>query len=295
MDFLLLLELAINGIFVGLMYGLVAAGLVLIYKTSGIANLAQGALAMMGAYLVWAFSFFLGLPVYVALVLGALAMFGFGMLIERGALRRMIGQPAIMTIMLTIGLEITLRGLLPGIFGVSVKRLDLGISNAPVFLGELLLNRSILIGGAVSLVLIIATIFFFNSRFGVMMRAVSDDQMASWAVGIRVERAIAVAWGISAVLATASGALWGMTQGVDWSLSLLLIKALAIAILGGLDSLPGVAIAGVIVGLAESLATGILDPIVGGGTRDVVASVIILITLLVRPHGLFGREHIERV
>ncbi|MHA7870651.1 MAG: branched-chain amino acid ABC transporter permease [Salipiger thiooxidans] len=295
MDIYLLTELAINGVFVGLMYALVAAGLVLIYKTSGVANLAQGALAMMGGYAIWALGAFLGLPIWVALPLALVLMYLVGILIERLALRRMVGQPVIMAIMLTIGIEILLRGLLPGIFGASVKRLDLGISNAPLFVGDLLLNRAILIGGSVSLVLILAAMAFFNSRLGVMMRAVADDQMASWSIGIRVERAIAMAWGLSAALATASGALWGVTQGVDWSLSLLLIKALAIAILGGLDSLPGVAIAGILVGLAESLATGILDPLVGGGTRDVVASVIILATLLLRPHGLLGRDHIERV
>lgn len=295
MDLLLLLELGVNGIFVGLMYALLAAGIVLIYKTSGIANLAQGALAMTGAYVVVALGQWLGAPIWVVIPLALALMFGLGVLLERVALRRMIGQPVIMVIMLTIGLEIFLRGVMPGLFGAAVKKLDLGIPNTPVFLGELFLNRSTMIGGVVSLLLILLSIFFFNSRYGIIMRAVSDNQTASWSVGIRVERAIAVAWGLAAVMAATSGVLWGATQGVDWSLSLLLIKALAIAILGGLDSIIGVLIAGVIVGLAESLATGILDPLVGGGTRDVVASVIILLTLLFRPHGLFGREHIERV
>lgn len=295
MDLILLTELAINGVFVGLMYALVAAGIVLIYKTSGIANLAQGAMAMMGAYFTWAFAALAGVPMWLAVPLAMAAMFGCGMLAERLALRRMIGQPVIMVIMLTLGIEIFLRGLLPGVFGSAVKRLDLGIPNAPLFVGELLVNRAILIGGSISLGLILLSLVFFNSRFGIIMRAVSDNQTASWSVGIRVERAIAVAWGLSAVMATTSGILWGSTQGVDWSLSLLLIKALAIAILGGLDSILGVLIAGILVGLAESMATGILDPIVGGGTRDVAASVIIVLTLLLRPHGLFGREHIERV
>jgi branched-chain amino acid transport system permease protein len=295
MDYLLIAELAINGVFVGLMYALVAAGIVLIYKTSGIANLAQGALAMTGGYAAWAFTSLVGLPVWLAIPIALITMFFFGALLERFALRRMVGQPIIMVIMLTLGLEIMLRGILPGVFGVAVKRLDIGISNQPLFLGDIFLNRATLIGGSVSFVLILLSIWFFNSRLGIIMRAVSDDQTASWSVGIRVERAIAIAWGLSAVMATTAGVLWGATQGVDWSLSLLLIKALAIAILGGLDSLPGVIVAGIIVGLAESLATGILDPIVGSGTRDVVASVIIVLTLLLRPHGLFGREHIERV
>ena len=295
MDAALLLELAINGVFIGLMYALVAAGIVLIYKTSGIANLAQGALAMTGAYVAWLISALIGIPILMAVPIAVIAMFGIGALIERVAMRRMIGQPLIMAIMLTMGMDIFLRGLMPGLLGASVKKIDIGISNAPIILGEILINRTLLTGGVVSFLMIIGSILFFNSRLGVVMRAVSDDQMASWSVGIRVERAIAIAWGLSAVMATTAGVLWGATQGVDWSLSLLLIKALAIAILGGLDSIPGVLIAGVLVGLIESLATGIIDPIIGGGSREIIASAIILATLLVRPHGLLGREHIERV
>lgn len=295
MDWILLAELSANGVFVGLMYALVSLGIVLIYKTSGTANLAQGAIAMTGGYVTWALATLIGLPIWLAIPAALVAMFGFGLLMERIALRRMIGQPVIMTIMLTLGVEIMLRGLLPGVFGAAVKRLDIGMPQQPLFVGDLLINRATLIGGSISLLLIVLSLLFFNSRFGVVMRSVADDQTASWSVGIRVERAIAVAWGLAAVSATAAGVLWGSTQGIDWSLSLLLIKALAIAILGGLDSIPGVLVAGVIVGVAESLATGVLDPLVGGGSRDVVAAVIILVTLLLKPHGLFGRHHIERV
>lgn len=295
MDYWLLGELAINGLLVGLMYSLVAVGIVLIYKTSGIANFAQGAMAMAGGYATWAIAAKVGLPMWAAVPVGAGLMFLLGLTIERTVLRPMIGQPVIMVIMLTLGIEILLRGVLPGFLGVSVKRLDLGIPQAPVFLGEMLINRAYLIGGGIAAALVVVVIALFNSRLGIMMRAVADDQTASWSVGIRVEKAIAVTWGLAAVTASAAGILWGATQGVDWSLSLLLTKALAIAILGGLDSIPGVLVAGLIVGVCESLATGVLDPLVGGGTRDIVASVIILITLLIRPHGLFGREHIERV
>jgi len=295
MDYWLIGELALTGALVGLMYALVAVGIVLVYKTSGVANFAQGAIAMTGGYATWAIAVLVGVPMWVAIPLALAAMFAFGMLIEHAVLRHMIGQPVIMIVMVTFGIEIFLRGLMPGVFGVAVKRLDLGIPQAPLFLGEMLINRAYLVGGTVSAALIAVAILLFNSRAGVIMRAVSDDQGASWSVGIRVERAIAMAWGLAAGTATASGILWGSTQGVDWSLSLLLLKALAIAILGGLDSIPGVLLAGVIVGVCESLATGILDPLVGGGTRDIVASVIIVITLLIRPYGLFGREHIERV
>jgi branched-chain amino acid transport system permease protein len=295
MDFWLIGELAVTGALVGLMYALVALGIVLVYKTSGVANFAQGAIAMTGAYATWAFATLAGAPLWLAILLALATMFALGFAIVRAVLRHMVGQPVIMIIMVTFGMEIFLRGVMPGFFGVAVKRLDLGIPQAPIFLGEMLINRAYLIGGAASAAIIVAAIVLFNSRAGIVMRAVSDDQGASWSVGIRVERAIAIAWGLSAGSATAAGILWGATQGVDWSLSLLLMKALAIAILGGLDSIPGVLLAGVIVGVCESLATGVVDPLVGGGTRDIVASLIILMTLLVRPYGLFGREQIERV
>ena len=295
MDLSFLFELAINGALVGLMYSLIALGIVLVFKSSGVANLAQGALALVGAYIAWLFLSLLGLPVWLSIPLSLVAMFFFGRAVERVALRRMVGQPVIMVIMLTLGLEIMMRGLLPGFAGSMARRLDLGIPQQPIFLGEMLINRSYLYSGLIALALIAAAILFFNSRVGVSMRAVSDDQIASWSVGIRVERVIAVAWGLSGVAAAAAGILWGSVQGVDWTLSLLLLKALAIAILGGLDSIGGVLIAGLIIGICESLASGYLDQLVGGGTRDVVASVIILLTVLARPHGLFGREHIERV
>lgn len=295
MDLSLFGELAVNGALVGLMYGLVALGIVLIYRTSGIANLAQGALAMTGAYMTWAGATLIGLPLPLAIVLAIGMMFLLGLVIERLALRRLTGQPVIMIIMLTLGLEIMLRGLVPGTMGSAAKRLDLGISSDPIFLGDMLISRVYLVSGGIALALIVAALLLFYSRIGIVLRAVSCDQVASWSVGIRVERAIGFAWGLAAVSATGAGVLWGGSQGVDWTLSLLLVKALAIAILGGLDSIVGVIVASIIVGVCEGVASGVLDPLIGGGTRDVVASVIILLTLLLKPEGLFGREHIQRV
>ena len=250
---------------------------------------------MTGGYLCVMLTTSAGMSFWLAVPLTAGLMFGLGVLVERIVLRRMIGQPIIMVLMLTLGLEILLRGMVPGLMGSGVRRLDLGISQSPIFIGEMLINRGYLVGGAVALVLISGAIVFFNSRLGVTMRAVSDDQIASWSVGIRVERVIGVAWGMAGISAAMSGILWGSVQGVDWTLSLLLLKALAIAILGGLDSVPGVLVAGIIIGVCEGLASGYLDDIVGGGSREVLSSVIILATVLIRPHGLFGREHIERV
>lgn len=295
MDVIYFAELAINGALVGLMYALVALGIVLVFKASGVANLAQGALAMVGAYVVWWLASATGAPLWVAIPLGVLAMFFLGRGLERVALRRMVGQPVIMIIMLTLGIEILLRGLAPALWGTVMKRLDIGISQQPLFLGDILVNRSYLIGGAVALVLIALSLLFFNSRQGVVLRAVSDDQTAAWAVGIRVERAISLSWGLAGIAAAAAGVLWGSVQGIDWTLSLLLIKALAVAILGGLDSIVGVLVAGIAIGVLESVIPGYVDPLVGGGTRDVVASAVILLTILVRPFGLFGREDIERI
>jgi branched-chain amino acid transport system permease protein len=295
MDVIYFAELAINGALVGLMYALVALGIVLVFKASGVANLAQGALAMVGAYVVWWLASATGAPLWVAIPLGVVAMFFLGRGLERVALRRMVGQPVIMIIMLTLGIEILLRGLAPALWGTLMKRMDIGISQQPLFLGDILVNRAYLIGGAVALVLIALSILFFNSRQGVVLRAVSDDQTASWAVGIRVERAISLSWGLAGIAATAAGILWGSVQGIDWTLSLLLIKALAVAILGGLDSIVGVLVAGIAIGVLESVIPGYVDPLVGGGTRDVVASAVILLTILVRPFGLFGREDIERI
>lgn len=288
-------ELSINGALVGLMYTLIALGIVLVFKSSGIANLAQGAVAMLGAYLAWASLALLGASVWVGIPLVFVAMFFVGRGIERVALRRMIGQPVIMVIMLTIGLEILLRGLAPALFGPVKKRLDIGIDNAPVILGPILIDRAYLISGAVALALVGLSLLFFRSRQGIMLRAVSDDQTASWSVGIPVERAIGISWGLAGVAAAAGGILWGSIQGVDWTLSLLLIKALAVAILGGLDSIVGVLVAGVVLGILENVAPVYLERFGISGTRDVVASLVILLTVIVRPYGLFGREDIERV
>ena len=288
-------ELSINGSLVGLMYALVALGIVLVFKSSSVANLAQGALVMVGAYLTWAILEIGGAPVWAAVPLGVAAMFYLGRGIERVALRSMIGQPVIMVIMLTLGLEILLRGLLPAIFGPVKKRLDIGIDTAPIIIGPMLIDRAYLVTGAVALLMIGLAALFFGTRKGIMLRAVSDDQTASWSVGIPVERLIGLSWGLAGIAAAAAGILWGSIQGVDWTLSLLLIKALAVAILGGLDSIVGVLVAGLVLGVLENVAPVYLERIGISGTRDVVASLVILATVIVRPYGLFGREDIERV
>jgi branched-chain amino acid transport system permease protein len=290
-----LAELTINGTLVGLMYAPIALGIVLVYKSSGVANLAQGAMAMVGGYLTWAALTLLGAPLWAGIPLALLAMFFLGRGIERLALRPMVGQPVIMVIMLTLGLEIFLRGLTPALFGPVKKRLDIGLDTTPIIIGPILIDRAYLLSGVVALLLIGLSVLFFRTRQGVLLRAVSDDQTASWSVGIPVERAIGISWGLASIVAGAAGVLWGSIQGVDWTLSLLLIKGLAVAILGGLDSIPGVLVASVILGVLENVAPVYLERLGIAGTRDVIASLVILLTVIVKPYGLFGREDIERV
>jgi branched-chain amino acid transport system permease protein len=275
------------------MYSLVALGIVLVYKSSSVFNFAQGALVMLAAYLVWAASRVTGVAGGVLVAALGMAILGVG--IERVALRRMIGQPLAMALMLTLGLEILLRGLGPAAWGADTKRFESGLSEAPLFLGPILINRTYVAGGIAALSLLVLFLVFFRTRLGITLRAVSDDQVASWSVGISVERSVALSWVLAALAATVAGTFWAAVQGVDWSISLLLIKATAVAILGGLDSLGGVVIAGVAVGVIESVVSGYVDPIVGGGTKEIVALTLILLTILVKPHGLFGREIIERI
>ncbi len=288
------LELLANGALVGLMYSLAALGFVLIYKSSGVPNLAQGALIMAAAYAAWLMVSW-GLPIWAAVIAAAGVMFLFGLLVERLLLRPMVGQPVIMVVMLTLGLEILLRGLVPGLLGAAPKPLDLGIGLAPVIVGDVFMNRAYLIGGVVAVILIAASMLFFRTRLGTKLRAVSDDHVASWAVGLSVERAIAVSWGIAGIAAVGAGVLWGSVQGVDWTLSSLLFPAVAVVILGGVDSIKGVFVGGLAVGILGSVIPGYLDAYAGGSTRDVVTSLIILLTIMIRPYGIFGREDIERI
>lgn len=288
------LELLLNGALTGLMYSLVALGFVLIYKSAGVPNLAQGALVMTAAYAVWIFTSY-GLPLWLAIPLGAALMFALGLLIERFLLRRMVGQPVIMVVMLTLGIEILLRGLVPGVLGATPKSLNAGIGLSPVIIGDIFLNRAYIVGGVVALLLIGASLLFFRTRLGTKMRAVSDDHLASWAVGLSVERAIGLSWGIAGIAAVGAGTLWGAVQGVDWTLSALLFPAVAVVILGGIDSIAGVLLGGLLVGVLGAVIPGYLDSYAGGSTRDVVTSLIILLTIMIRPYGIFGREDIERI
>lgn len=295
MDFSLFAELAINGALSGLMYSLVAMGIVIIYKSSSVPNLAQGAMTMLGAYVVLAIANGLGVSMWVAIPLAMGTMFFVGMGIERVALRRLAGRPIIMILMMTLGLEIFLRAGSMTIWGGTTRPMNLGISDAPLFLGPLLINRAYAFGAVVTIAMFGFFVLFFRSRMGVVLRAISDDYTAAWSVGISVERGVALSWAMSAVVATIAGVLWSSVQGVDQSLAQLLLKGVTVAVLGGLDSIGGALLAGVLLGVVEGIASSVLDPLLGGASRDLVDAAMLILTILIRPHGLFGRHDIERV
>ena len=294
MDVMYFLELAVNGGLAGMMYALVAMGIVLIYKSSSVPNLAQGALVMLGAYVVLMFTG-MGIPLWAAIPLTMLAMFFVGVGIERVALRRLAGRPIVMILMMTLGVDIFLRAAALTIWGGSGRNMPLGISDAPLFVGKLLVNRAYAVGAAVTLVLYVVFMLFFRTRRGVVLRAISDDYTASWSVGISVERGVALSWALSSIVATTAGVLWGSVQTVDQSLAMLLLKGLTVAVLGGLDSVGGAVLAGLLLGIVENVASGYLDPLLGGGTRDLVVATVLILTVMIRPHGLFGRHDIERI
>lgn len=295
MDLLLFGELAVNGALSGLMYSLVAMGIVLIYKSSSVPNLAQGAMTMLGAYVVLAIASRFGASMWVAIPLAMGTMFFVGMGIERVALRRLAGRPIIMILMMTLGLDIFIRATSMAVWGGTSRRISLGISDDPLLLGSLLINRAYVVGAVVAIALFVVFVLFFRTRRGIVLRAISDDYTASWSVGISVERGVALSWAMSSVVATTAGVLWGSVQGVDQSLALLLLKGVTVAVLGGLDSIGGAILAGLLLGVFEAVASGYLDPLVGGGSRDLVVAVTLILTILIRPHGLFGRHDIERI
>ncbi len=295
MDAISLMESAANGALIGLMYSLVAMGIVLIYKSSSVPNLAQGSMTMLAAYVLLAFANSAGAPIWAAISLAIITMFIIGMAIERVALRRLAGRPIIMILMMTLGLEIFLRAGSMTIWGGTTRPMNLGVSDGPLFVWQLLIDRIYACGAVVAIAMFGFFVLFFRSRMGVVLRAISDDYTAAWSVGISVERGVALSWAMSAVVATIAGVLWSSVQGVDQSLAQLLLKGVTVAVLGGLDSIGGALLAGVLLGVVEGIASSVLDPLLGGASRDLVDAAMLILTILIRPHGLFGRHDIERV
>ncbi len=291
-----MIELLVEGLMIGMLYALIALGFVLIYKASDAINFAQGELVMFAGYIVVASIELLKVNLFIAILIGLAGMVIFGLGVERWMLRPLIGRPVVSMIMATIGLAYVLRGFAPMVWGASTHALQLPVRDMPWEIGGILIMPIYLVACLASLILLGAFAYFFlKSRSGIAMRAVADDQQTAMAMGIDVRHFFAVAWVMAGAVAVVGGLIWGNLLGVDSMLALVGLKVFPVVILGGLDSIPGAIIGGLIVGAVESLAAGYLDPIVGGGTKDFAPYVLMILVLMIKPYGLFGQEIIERV
>lgn len=288
------LELTVSGLLVGMMYSLVALGFVLIYKASGVFNFAQGDMTFLAALglaaLVVKLPFWLGLIIMIVLM-GLLAM-----VIERVVLKPLVARPPLVLFMATIGVSFFLQGLAQAVWGTQPRGLDVGVSDQTYEIGGVFISAIEILGAVVAAILVGALVWFFQkTKTGRALRAVSDDHEAAQSVGIPLRRAWGITWAIAGFVAIVAGALWGSRVGVQASLAFLALKALPVLIIGGIDSIPGAIIGGLIIGATENLAEGFIGPLVGGGIKNFFPYLLALIVLAVRPYGLFGREIIERV
>ena len=289
------IEVLIGGVLAGSMYSLVAIGFVLIFKASGVFNYAQGAMLLFSAlFLVTMIDqglpFYIALPVtIVVIVLGAIA-------IERVVLRPLANSSAMTLFMATLGLSYVVEGLAQGTMGTRTHSLNLGIEDIPIFIGDVLISQFDLYAAGVALVLVTVLALFFNkTRLGISLRAVADDTGAAQSLGIDLNFIWKVTWAVSTIAGLVAGMAWGARQGVSFSLSLVILKALPVLIIGGFTSIGGAIIAGILVGAAEALATTYIGPLLGGGIDSWFAFALALVFLLFRPAGLFGQSTIERV
>ncbi len=290
------IDLVTNGLLVGLMYSLVAVGFVLIYKATSILNFAQGDLVMFAGYAAAVMMGMKGMPIWLMVLMLAGGMIVLGFVLERGILRPMVGQPLVSVIMVTIGLSFVLQGFVSIIWGGSTRELPLPIRMAPYEVGPAFISPINVVAAIIAILFLVAFgLFFTRSRLGVAMRAVADDQQASMVVGIRVSRVFARSWAIAGLAAAAGGIIWGNMLGVDTLLSLVGLKVFPVVILGGLDIIGGAIVGGLLIGAIESVASGYVDPDVGGGTKDFIPYVLMILVLFIKPYGFFGHETIERV
>jgi branched-chain amino acid transport system permease protein len=289
------LALVVSGLSIGLMYSLIALGFVLVYKATDAINFAQGEFVMLAGF-VAAVSLGDKVPVLAAVAIAVAVMVVFSFALERVVLRPLLGRPIVAVIMATIGLGAMLRGLPPITVGGETRAVSLPIGDTPITFGPITLPPVQVLGVIVTLLfLAIFTWFFLKSRMGVAMRAVADNQQVAMAMGINVERYFALAWAMAGTVSALGGVIWGSMLGVDVHLALVGLKVFPVVILGGLDSIVGAVIGGLIVGVVESLAAGYLDPFVGGGTKDFAPYVLMILMLMFKPYGMFGTHRIERV
>ena len=289
------LEVLIGGLLSGIMYSLVALGFVLIYKASGVFNFAQGVMVLFAA-LTLVGLMERGAPPLAALALTMLVMVALAFAIERVVLRPLVNQEQIILFMATIGLNFFLEGFGELVWGSNVKRLDVGIPDSSFMVWGIQINRLELTAAVTAAVLVaVMAVFFQRTRIGRALRAVADDHEAALSIGIPLNTIWIVVWSVAGLVAIVAGIMWGAKSGVQFSLSLIALKALPVLILGGFTSVPGAIVGGLVIGVGEKLAEVYWGPLVGGAIENWFAYVLALGFLLFRPQGLFGERIIERV
>jgi branched-chain amino acid transport system permease protein len=300
------IEVVIGGLTSGVLYALVALGFVLIYKASGVFNFAQGAMVLFAALSMVRIVEWVPGPLPVKLLVGfcaaAVIMFIVAWIIERLVLRHLVNQEGTVLLMATLGIAYVLDGVGQTIWGSDIYTLDIGLPKEPkivlesVFQGGILLNYDDLIAAGVCAALVGAlAVFFQKTATGRALRAVADDHQAAQSIGIPLNRIWVIVWTVSGFVALVAGVVWGSKLGVQFSLSEVALKALPVVILGGFTSVPGAIIGGLIIGVGEKLSEVYLGQMIGGGIQIWFAYVLALVFLLVRPEGLFGEKHIDRV
>jgi len=298
------IEVIVSGLLSGVMYSLVALGFALIFKASGIFNFAQGAFVLFAALtlvsLMKGALFGWEMNIWVAILVTLAVMVAYGIAVERIVLRPLVNQPLIILFMATIGLNFFTEGFAQSLWGSEVHALDLGIPDVPwQKFGEatgIYLSQFEIIAAVIAGVLVGGLTFFFSkTKTGRALRAVSDDHQAAMSVGIPLQHIWAVTWAVAGIIALVAGMLWGAKLGVQFSLSLLALKALPVLIIGGFDSIAGAIVAGLIVGASEKFAEVFIGPYFGGAVENWFPYVLATVFLLFRPQGLFGEKIIERV
>ncbi|MER9343615.1 branched-chain amino acid ABC transporter permease [Mesorhizobium sp. M0601] len=294
-DFLFVIEVLVGGLLSGVMYSLVAIGFVLIYKTSGMLNFAQGSMVLFAA-LTFVSLVERGIPFALSLLVTLAVMVALGFTIERTVLRPLVNRSPMTLFMATLGLSYIIEGAAQLVWGTQVHGLDLGIDDTPFEVGGILISSFDLLAAGIAAAMVAGlSAFFYWTRIGLAFRAVADDQFAALAVGLRLPRIWGTVWTAAGFVALVAGLLWGARLGVQFSLSLIVLKALPVLVLGGFDSILGAIVGGLIIGASEKLAEVYLGPFVGGGIEGWFAYALALVVLLVRPSGLFGQKTVERV
>ncbi len=286
------LQLTVSGLSTGMIYALAAAGFVVIYKASDVINFTQGDLLLLGTYLIFFAVAQIGLPWSLGVLVTVLLAVAVALAIERLVLRPLIGEPIISMIMVTIGLSSILRGLVNAIWGPAPRSFESFLPEGSVVLGPAVLSTGRLISIPIALAVLAALwLFFRHTRDGIAMRAIADDQQAALSMGISIPRVFGVAWGLAAASAAIGGIMLGNIVGVTPNVAAIGLHVFPVVILGGLDSIRGAVIGGAVIGLLEAYTGGY----VGHGLNLVIPYAVLILVLMVRPYGLFGKEIIERV